>query len=247
MRPLPAPLRGPGCPPVVVLEYLAAGDPLEPGIQVHVASCAACTDHVRALTEASEAYRRAHPPELLARKLEAREVAPPPWRRWMLGSALASACAVLLAVLMTWHGTDEVRLKGGTELGVYVMRAGEAEPLRLASGATVRAGEVLRFHYRPPGDGWLLLVSIDGTGQLTVFHPYQGTAAAPVAGGTLSVLEESIALDEAQGPERLAAIFDPEPFTVEELRSWLSGASSSAPRIDCPHCEVEWVVLEKSP
>jgi hypothetical protein len=246
MRPLPAPLRGPGCPPSVVLEYLAAGETLEPGIQVHVASCAACKDHVQALTEASEAYRRSHPPEQFLRKLEAREVAPPTWRRWLLGSAAASACAVLLTVL-TWQGSDEVRLKGGTELGVYVKRAGEASPLRLVSGAKVRAGEVLRFHYRPPSDGWLLLVSIDGTGQLTVFHPYQGTAAARVAGGTLSVLEESIALDEAPGPERLAAIFSPESFTVEELRAWLSGPSSSAPRIDCPHCQVEWVVLEKSP
>ncbi|HYO67429.1 MAG TPA: hypothetical protein VEU33_15245, partial [Archangium sp.] len=202
--------------------------------------------HVRALTEASEAYRRARPPEQFLRKLEAREVAPPAWRRWLFSSAAASACAVLLAVL-TWQGTDEVRLKGGSEFGVYVMRAGEASPLRLASGAKVRAGEVLRFHYRPPGDGWLLLVSIDGTGQLTVFHPYQGTAAARVAGGTLSVLEESIALDEAPGPERLAAIFNPEPFTLEQLRTWLSGSSSSAPRIDCPRCQVEWVVLEKSP
>jgi hypothetical protein len=230
----------------VVLEYLAVGDPLEPGIHVHVASCAACTDHVRAFTEAREAYRRSHPPEQFLRKLEARKVAPPAWRRWLFGSAAASACAVLLAVL-TWQGTGEVRLKGGTEFGVYVKRAGEAEPLRLASGAKVRAGEVLRFHYRPPGDGWLLLVSIDGTGQLTVFHPYQGTAAARVAGGTVSVLEESIALDDAPGPERLAAIFSPEPFTVEELRTWLSGPSSSAPRIDCPRCQVEWVVLEKSP
>ncbi|MDC0713275.1 hypothetical protein POL68_32735 [Stigmatella sp. ncwal1] len=68
-----------------------------------------------------------------------------------------------------------------------------------------------------------------------------------MAGGTLSVQEESIALDEAPGPERLAAIFRPEPFTVEELRDWLSGPSSSAPSIDCPHCQVEWVVLEKSP
>jgi hypothetical protein len=246
MRPLPAPLRGPGCPPAVVLEYLAAEEPLEPGIQLHVASCAACKEHVRALTEASGAYRRSRPPEQFLRKLEAREVAPPAWRRWLLGSAVASACAVLLAV-STWQGSDEVRTKGGTEFGVYVKRAGEASPLRLASGARVRAGEVLRFHYRPPSDGWLLLVSIDGTGQLTVFHPYQGTAAARVAGGTLSVLEESIALDEAPGPERLAAIFRPEPFTVEELRAWLSGPSSSAPRIDCPRCQVEWVVLEKSP
>ncbi|AKJ03783.1 ActD [Archangium gephyra] len=231
---------------MVVLEYLAAGDPVEPGTPVHVAACAACGEHVRALTEASEAYRRSHPPERFLRKLEAREVAPPAWRRWLLGSAAASACAVLLTVL-TLRGTDEVRLKGGTEFGVYVKRAGEAAPLRLASGAKVRAGEVLRFHYQPPGDGWLLLVSIDGTGQLTVFHPYQGTAAARVAGGTLSVLEESIALDEAPGPERLAAIFSPEPFTLEELRGWLRGPSSSAPRIDCPHCQVEWVVLEKSP
>jgi hypothetical protein len=68
-----------------------------------------------------------------------------------------------------------------------------------------------------------------------------------VAGGTLSVLEESIALDEAPGPERLAAIFSPEPFTVEELRAWLISPSSSSPRIDCPRCLVDWVVLEKSP
>lgn len=246
MKPLSAPLRGPECPPVVVLESLAAGDTLEPGIQVHVASCAACGAYVRALTEASEAYRRAHPPERFLRKLEAHPVAPPAWRRWLLGSAAASACAVLLTVL-TWHTTDEVRLKGGTEFGVYVKRAGEDAPRPLAPGAKVRAGDVLRFHYRPPREGWLLLVSMDGKGQLTVFHPYQGSAAARVAGGTLSVLEESIELDEAPGPERLAAIFSPEPFTLEELRTWLSGSSSSAPRIDCPQCQVEWVVLEKSP
>lgn len=246
MKPLPAPPRGPGCPPTVVLEYLAAGEPLDPSLQVHVASCAACTHHVRALTEASEAYRRAHPPEQFQRKLAARAVAPPAWRRWLLGSAAASACAVLLAVL-TWHGSDEVRLKGGSEFGVYVQRTGEASPLRLASGAKVRAGEVLRFLYRPPSEGWFLLVSVDGTGQLTVFHPYQGSAAARVTGGAPSVLEESIALDEAPGPERLAAIFNPEPFTLEELRGWLSGPASSEPRINCPHCQVEWVVLEKSP
>ncbi|WP_224247393.1 DUF4384 domain-containing protein [Hyalangium gracile] len=246
MKPLPAPPRGPGCPPVVVLEYMAAGDAIEPGIAEHVASCAACTEHLHALTQASEAYRRSHPPEQFLRKLDARRSPAPAWRRWLFAPVAAGACMVLLAVLFM-PGSNEVRLKGRTEFGVYVKRPGEASPQPLASGAKVRAGEVLRFHYQPPSDGWLLLISVDGTGRLTVFHPYQGSAAARVAGGTLSVLEESIALDDAPGPERLAAIFSPEPFTVEELRAWLSSPSSGAPRIDCPRCQVDWVVLEKSP
>jgi hypothetical protein len=135
------------------------------------------------------------------------------------------------------HG---VTLKGGSEFDIFVQ--GPAEPRLLADGATIHAGDVLRFQYSAKKNGYLMVVDWDGTGQLTVFHPFGLEVADSVQAGPHQLLPESVKVDAAKGPERVVAIFSPEPFSLSQVRAWLDPATG---KLACPDCESTWVVLEK--
>ncbi|MBI5548221.1 MAG: hypothetical protein HY901_30445, partial [Deltaproteobacteria bacterium] len=143
------PERGPQCPPAVVLEYLAAGEAIDPAQSAHVGGCSQCSAYVQALSEACSEFQRAHPDELVLRKLARRREATPTRRSWLGGllAGFAATAALVLAVVLVLPNQG-VRHKGGTEFGVYVQRQGESAPAPLASGARVYAGDVLRFHVR---------------------------------------------------------------------------------------------------
>jgi hypothetical protein len=238
--------RRDGCPPPVVLEYLAAGDPQPVETSAHVAGCPSCQADLDALSRAAAEFRLARP----ARQFEAKLVARAAdgrrrsrWR-WVLGALGATAVAGVVAgvLAIAARGTLEegVQLKGATGLSVFVLRVGAAQPAAAASGARIGQGDSVRFQYAAPVAGFLMVVDLDGTGRLSAFHPFGGARAQPAGAGS-ETLPETIAIDAAPGPERIGAIFRPAPFTLDDVRAWV--ASSGPP--PCASCRVDWVVLEK--
>lgn len=135
---------------------------------------------------------------------------PAPWvrRLWVLPS-LALAFAALLVVLPRG---DTNRPKGSVDLDFLVLRDGMVQPGQ--HGGAYKAGDRLQFTYRADGLDRLVLLSIDGAGTLTVFYPAAGDEPVPVVPGDRHVLEGSIELDDAPGPEVFVAIFG--PSSVEE-------------------------------
>ncbi len=237
------PERGEQCPPNVVLEYLAAGDEQGPDVGAHVKACASCGGYVQALQGAADVYRRARPREQFVAKLARRNGSGLTRARWRLFAVLGG-CAAVLLVTRVMPGTG-VRDKGGETFSVYLSR-GTGEPVLASAGMHVAAGDRLRFHYGARAEGHLMIVDVDGAGEVSVFHPFGDEAAARVAAGQRGVLPETIALDNGPGPERIAAIFRATPFTLKDVRTWLGNPPSGAtPSLSCRDCRVQWLILEK--
>lgn len=128
--------------------------------------------------------------------------APAPWWRkaWIALPILAAA-----ALLVTFLPTESERVKGTVDLSFYVLD-GDRAVLGDAT-ATFRAGDRLQFSYLAGGYTELILLSIDGTGSVSSWYPAEGEEGVPVTPGGRHVLEGSIVLDEAPGPEVFLAFF----------------------------------------
>ena len=97
-----------------------------------------------------------------------------------------------------------------------------ASVMRVANGARLAPGDALRFVLYPTGLPYVLIVSVDGAGQVSVYFPFQGQASAPIDGATPVSVPGSIVLDRAVGPERLFAIFSDRPLEAHAVRELLA-------------------------
>jgi hypothetical protein len=241
----PLPLRGPGCPTAESLESFSAGDRLDEASEAHIGSCAACSTYVGALEQARQEFLRMRPVERFARSVERRE-AERGRRRWMWLAGLLPVAAAA-AWLVIAHPPDDVRFKGG-EFLVMVLREGMNEPAPVAEGQPLRAGDRLRFLFRAPADGYVMILDRDGTGRVTAFYP-QGQAEGAAIGPSpaLAPLPGSIRLDDAPGPEWIVLFFSPKPVRVEDFtRALREAPSPETLRVDCRGCRVSALRIEKT-
>lgn len=123
------------------------------------------------------------------------------WALWLV-PVLAIAAALLLVVRPPEPSN---RTKGLADLDFLVLQNGQAvlgDP-----DGTYREGDRLQFAYRSAGQDRLLLLSVDGTGYVTVYYPDAGEAPVAIVPGERHVLDGSIILDDAPGPEVFVAFF----------------------------------------
>ncbi|MEY3213569.1 MAG: hypothetical protein RIT28_4050 [Pseudomonadota bacterium] len=171
--------------------------------------------------------------------------ATPWWRRFglVLAPALAVAAALLIAVL---PDAPSSRAKGDVDLDFVVLREGRVMPG--VEGRVYGPGDLLQFTYRAAGHEQLVLLSIDGEGKVTVFYPSQGEAPLAVVPGERHVLDGSIALDAAPGPELFVAVFG--PSSVGEARAlvedaWTQGGAAAVTRLKQTDPAVDVVMVQK--
>lgn len=203
-----------------------------------------------------EAVRVATPPPFSAENLRLRAAAlereasadnvVPLFRRLVpyLGATLAMAAAAMLAVNVPIEA--ENRTKGQTELGFYVFRDGDAFPGDETD--PVRAGDQVQFTYHPGAYNRLVVVGVDGSGTAQVYFPDEGERAMPVVPGERHVLEGSIMLDDAPGPEIFVAFFDGKAPTeaAREVRlAWNAGGAAALAALDQERDDVAILVLDK--
>jgi len=127
---------------------------------------------------------------------------------WLAG-AFALAAGALFMLRLPPHAN---RLKGGeVELGFDVNRDGQAFPGD--PDLPVRPGDRLRFDYVAGTASSVVLVGVDGTGTVQTYWPEEGVEPVAVAPGK-GVLDGSILLDAAPGPEVFVASFSGVPADV---------------------------------
>jgi hypothetical protein len=150
-----------------------------------------------------------------------REAAAPPWYRrvWLAVPLLAFAAAAVIAVRAPDGdcGPGDLpcnRIKGDVDLGFFVLRDGRVYPGD--PGERLRAGDRVQFTYRAPYAS-VVLLSVDGLGRLTVYYPEAGERGVAIVPGERHVLDGSILLDDAPGPEVFLAFFG-EAWTVSRAR-----------------------------
>lgn len=96
---------------------------------------------------------------------------------------------------------ERILLKGAPVL--MVDRVSDGRPERLATEATVSAGDQLQVKYNAKGAQQGVVVSIDGAGVATLHFPATETSDARLAHGGPIHLPESYEIDDAPGFERV--------------------------------------------
>lgn len=155
-----------------------------------------------------------HPPARVAAQVKARvDAGVAPRRSWWPALVLV-AVAVLAVVLVPRGADDETRLKGeGARLALFRLTSQGPQPL--ADGAPVRPGDRVQARYGLDAPGFVVLLSFDALGQVTVHVPLQGADTATDAGAFST--EQSFELDATPGFERFVLFTSRRPLSVEGL------------------------------
>lgn len=205
----------------LALDALALGT-LEPdaaaGVRAHLASCAQCRD--------AELAAASHRAEFLVTVLPRGLPAPRPrtWR-W-LAIPVFGALVLAVAWLRSPDRTPILAIKGDATWQVFAHREGQT--FAVHDGTELAAGDRLRFVMALAGARYLLVVSVDGSGAVTTYYPYEGAQSAPVEGDRFE-LAGSIVLDAAPGPERIYALLSDQPLVAEAVTSQLESVVAGGP------------------
>lgn len=100
--------------------------------------------------------------------------------------------------------------KGPLDAKLLVFRKANGESVRLRDGDPARAGDVLQLRYKPAGNRFGVILSVDGRGQVT--EHFSGELAR--AGGPL---DHAYELDDAPRFERFFLVASPDPIDMGRL------------------------------
>ena len=247
--PLALPSRGSTCPPAMVLESLFAGDQTPADVSSHALGCADCGAYLSMLASEQAAFLARRPVELFQRQLARRTAEPKPglWASWWLRLIPAGAALAALAVVAVprLNAGDGVGLKGSA-LSVFVKSPGQDSPRLVLPDARLRAGDLLRFAYNAPENGYLVILDLDSTKHVTAFHPFGGTTPAEIKPFSADVLPGTVALDASPGAEWLVAVFSPHPIDVPKLSQSLTATPAGIdPQLTCAGCRVTTLRIQK--
>jgi len=246
------------------LERLAAGDlpaAREAALRAELADDAEARDRLAAIERSNRELLERFPPhsvyEEVVRRLGATpdELSPPQALRILRSPpawAAAAAC-LAVAVLVLLPGGEErpgSRAKGARP-ALVVHRVLEGATEQLATGDAARAGDRLQISVLRAAGHHVVIVSIDGAGQVTRHFPFDAGEAAPVDRSPFS-LPRSYELDDAPGFERFVLVSSPVPVyaeTVLESARHLAARGAAAraePLADLPpEAEQTSFLLEK--
>ena len=181
--------------------------------RAHIAGCARCREDLAAAEAAVATFTR----EVFSRTVD--RLAPTPWWR-RLGVAPLLVPVLAAAALLFWlkrpapsgehvDDTFDLRIKGAVTFKVFAKR-GETVTA-VVDGARLAPGDAIRFVASARTDRFLIVGSIDGRNNATIYFPYGAAQSGPVS-ATPAELPGSIVLDDAPGPERIFALFSTQPL-----------------------------------
>jgi hypothetical protein len=166
----------------------------------------------------------------------------------------AAAAAVLLLVRPAGPPDDYVGIKGAGDLGLTVFtQSADGAPRILADGAQVSASAALRFRVRSASACRLVVVSVDGDGNVSRLDPAGAEGFALSPGG--QDLPGGVQLDGKAGPERVFAACAPalEPDSaMDAAREAASGGPAAVRRASGlqglpPGASQATLLIEKTP
>lgn len=115
-------------------------------------------------------------------------------------------------------GPDDayVGVKGDEAVRAYLRRAGEISPL--VDGDDVQPGDAIRFLVDARRGHHVLVVSVDGAQQVSVYFPFGGDGSQELAQGAEQELPGAVELDATLGDERIWILMSRAPLAVAEIR-----------------------------
>jgi hypothetical protein len=214
-------------------------------LAAHVLHCVRCAEAQQTLQRTAARFRAEVSPRTLPRVLAATATATggraARLRRWwstvgagmrwaVLGAPVAAGLVLAVGTFgltgqrstgrpATVDEEPAVSTKGRPALHLFVRRGERVFAPR--SGEALAPGDAVRFVVEPRGHRYLLVVSIDGAGKVSVYHPFQGEVSAPLGADPRVELPGSIVLDRAPGPERIFALFSDAALSAAAVRESL--------------------------
>lgn len=213
------------------LDELSAGELTESErteALAHLDGCELCPERLAALDGTRARIGGSKLPPLRGRS------AP---RRWgpALGVAVAVAAVVSFFVVPR-RAPPPTRTKGVSQLGFFVTGA---EGTRIgAPGETVHPGDTLTFTVSAAAPTHVAILSRDGAGKASVYHP-----EIAVAAGRGTLLPTATLLDGTLGSERIVAVICDAAVEAEPLRAALAARGELPPLPE--GCHAETVTIEK--
>lgn len=192
--------------------------------ETHAAACARCRAELDEVALARARFAAAVFPRTHAEVV--RRGARRAWRRLLPPLGLATALGAAAAVLVVARLDDPPRLqaKGAGALSVFALRGERV--FAVEDGARLHPGDRVRFAVRGGGAAFVLVASVDGRGQVSVYQP--STALGPDAADA-EALPDSIRLDDALGPERIFALFSARPVPEADVTRALAALGAAGP------------------
>jgi hypothetical protein len=192
----------------------------------HLASCTRCSERRRELVEATRVSAEALERSRSRFSPTAARAPRGSTRRARLAGAVAALAAAAALLLLIGRSPllsegDEVRTKGTGRVGFFVRHAGVVR--RGSERERVSPGDALRFVVTSPVPSYVAVLSRDGAGQVSVYHP-SAPRAARVEPGVERPLDASVVLDDVLGEERLYALTCSEPIELATLSAGLRQA-----------------------
>lgn len=187
----------------------------------HLEGCARCRDDVAAARALHEKFAA----DVLPRTLPTVRARARRSTKWIGVGAVALAAAAAIALVLHFKAPPAkpeepyLAIKGSAGMKIVAQHAGTQ--LEVVDGVKLAKGDAIRFVVDPNGLPYLLVASVDGDGQVTVYFPVGGKESGRVEDGHKVELPGSIVLDDARGPERVFALFSREPIAAEPVAAAL--------------------------
>jgi hypothetical protein len=221
------------CPSEFTLERWRFGELAASAEEVrlvtHVAGCAQCRCRQATLAEGEQPSQDTGPlwSRVVAAGLAGQRKAK--WRGrarlWQAGTLALAALSGL--ILFARRPAEDVLAKGPAwRLGV-IAKAKDGKVMRVAPGAVLSPGDRLRFEVATTWPkGQIALLLLDSSGKVSRLAP-AGQALA-IAAGKNVLLDETVELDSALGPERIVLVACDHPLDVGRLVATAEHALSAA-------------------
>ncbi len=258
LEPPPAPE---GCPSEWTLQRFVAHDLVgeeRRHVGEHVVQCAYCRGRVEELDARDAAFLEQHPFASMEAPIAERAVFLPEepelpvetagWRKWLpaVGGLVSMAAAALLtlALLPMMLPEEELepitagnRVKGATSLDALLLRGDTV--MEVDRGTTLVPGDQIQFRVDSGGYDHVVVVGIDGTGEVAVYQPLDGSTSVPIEPGAGRVLDTAFELDAAPGPEIYVAFLTDEPIDAADAAAlvarWIDRGEAEAVPDRVPH------------
>lgn len=191
----------------------------------HASACPRCRAELDDTARARDHFAQHVFPRTRA-AVARRGARPPVWRRLLptlgLAAAVGGAAAVLLVALP--DRTPVLQTKGAGALSVFALR--DERVFAIDDGARLRPGDRIRFAVQGAGAAFVLVASVDGRRQVSIYQP---STALERDAGAAQALPDSIRLDEVLGPERVFAFFSDLPIPEAEVSRALAALGADGP------------------
>lgn len=132
------------------------------------------------------------------------------------GLALALIIFIIFPQLLQRFPVDEgIRIKGGTELGIY-LKTGEKE-IKLRPNDRVKQGDIVQLTYKAGDAGFGVIFSIDGRGSVTLHYPASRKDPPRLEPGKKQILKEAFQLDDAPQYEHFFFVASEKKIDAREV------------------------------